>query len=706
MDHVSELHIRRQSPHARRRRRHAQQQSACCSCFLLVAFVVLGYAALHGPVTNWRERRAELKQARTEATRQFPLSIAVDAPSYRRYSLAKFTVRLSDHLGRAVSDATPPRITVRHEGKDVETVGGLDRLAPKRQAADGSYVYHWPIPWNAPPGRYEVETTYQLRSPEVWPWITPEEELERRRRSRDEDGDRPRVDGEAVCVARATFDVTATPPPPLPVGMCAATWEPGFPSGPVRTPSGRTGDWRAMFDWCEFIGADTLWVRGAVTQAYTGTLTLDEPFFKPDLDAIPRLAAEAQRRGLKFGVWAMAYNTLPETSNRRKPAYRYAKDISRSTGRISDTSFISLLDGRRIEHLAAFFKAMQDNPNVDHIGLDYMRTEPGYELTDHFARAMPVALPDDWDALERETRWKYIANRVERPGYLHHPEFYEAWNWYRAHLGARVVEAVIRRSQATKPVWIFALSWKHGTQHGQDPLMFTDAGVTMLAQMLYQTDRPLFEVMLKDWPAYIGPDQVNLVCGDQVDDYWHQRMGPQELYRRMVEAHRSFIRDSHTQGGFWHDISRAAVRGNLGPYPGSEWALAGGAAFSAIRETWRVYPIRANLVAPEAATRDVPFRLQLNIENIADRPVRRIRVKPMETEGVVFESPQPTEVAQLGPGQTISMPFTVRLPKKDAARNNRFMTALRITWPAGSYGRRTRPDLPRVIIVMDYVQVN
>ena len=118
-----------------------------------------------------------------------------------------------------------------------------------------------------------------------------------------------------------------------------------------------------------------------------------------NLAAIPRIAAEAHRHGLKFGVWAVAYATLPERTNKDKPQYRYAKDISRSTGEISDTAFISLLDERRREGLAAFMRKMQATANVDYVGLDYIRSGAdwgGYELVEPFAQEMPVVdLPDD-----------------------------------------------------------------------------------------------------------------------------------------------------------------------------------------------------------------------------------------------------------------------------------------------------------------------
>lgn len=99
--------------------------------------------------------------------------------------------------------------------------------------------------------------------------------------------------------------------------------------------------------------------------------------------------------------------------------------------------------------------------------------------------------------------------------------------------------------------------------------------------------------------------QANLAPGDQVDFRWHQKSlqpaAPEELYDRMVTGHRRYTSNGLTAGCFWHDISRAAVSGSRGPYPGTEWALAGGAAFTTVRNDWQVYPLTAELRAPQSA---------------------------------------------------------------------------------------------------------
>lgn len=700
---VNDVQISTASPIANRRRRIAQQQSRCCGCALALACLVLGAVALWTPLKNWRASRLEFQQARERNASQFPLDVETDERVYHRHSLVKMTLRLIDKSGYPVYTENPPQLFVRRGEEPVETIGGMEQLVPQPGLTPGEYILSWPVPWNAPTGEYTVSARVRIPVAADWPWMTAEEELVARRKAERDGTELPGIGGDAFCVASTTFLVEPRKPPPLTKGMCAATWEEDlpWPGMTLHRPTGKSADWRAIFDWCEFIGADSLWVRGALTRSSSPAATLETPFVTSNLAKIPQLAAEAHRHGLKFGAWAIAFNSLPETSNSGKPPYEYASDISRSTGQVSHNSFISFRDQRRQDHLATFLKAMQDEQHVDHVGLDYMRTEPGYELADAFAREMPVPLPKNWSDMSREQRWTYVARRTEPPGCYEHPEFYEAWNWYRAHRGAQIIETIIEKSQLKKPLWIFTLSWKHGVQHGQDPIMFSDAGASMIAPMLYQVgSREHYEFILKDWNGYIKPNQVNLVCGDQVDNYWHQNQGPVELYRRMVEAHQQFVNGGRTMGAFWHDISRAALVGNLGPFSPTEWGLAGGAAFSRLRDTWRCYPLTAGLEAPATAGVSSAFEARVKLENLSERSVRQIRIQPVSTPGIKYADASTRTIQELGARQTLTVPFRAQITGTNAERKNRFMLGFRITWPEAQYGEEYDNDLPRVIILI------
>jgi len=247
-------------------------------------------------------------------------------------------------------------------------------------------------------------------------------------------------------------------------------------------------------------------------------------------------------------------------------------------------------------------------------------------------------------------------------------------------------------------------------QHGQDPLMLTDAGVGLLAPMLYQVkNRQMFDTMTREWNEYLRPDQVNIAVGDQVDFYWHQKMlvpaAPEELYDRIVTAHQAYQPgDAMTRGAFWHDISRAAVWGDRGPYPGREWGLAGAAAFTTIRNNWGVHPLRVSLQSLQRDSGSA-FAADLSIENLSSKEITDISAKLMDTPLIESTGKQQRRIKGLGPKETILVPFEGRVTGPSAARAGRFMVALRVTWPRGDYGKQFRADLPCQQTVMKYLQI-
>lgn len=692
--------ISREAPRHRRRRRRAQQQSSCCCCAIVAASLIIVLVAWRGTIFSVFSRHRHVTAEAGSAA--FPLGLNSDAPTYLRYNLVRLAAAVVDPRGKVQLVSKPPEITVSHEGHVVATVGDFTSITPTFDRNRQTYVANWPIPWNAPAGEYIAEARMAIKDPQSWSWETQEQRRQKQRQRRRQPTEEPPT-GASVCLARARFVITGRSPAAIPKGTCVATWEPDFRPTGLRAPDGRIGDWRIMFDWCEFIGADTLWFRGAVTE---GKRSLEEPFNPQNIEAIPEMAAEAHHRGLRFGTWASAYTTYPGT----RPKYDYAQDVSLGSGAIHSVDFVSLLDRRRADHIANFLGGVQDQ--VDYLGLDYMRSDRGgYEMTDLFTKEMPLRLPAGFSSWSRSRRWAYVAQKRERE-WQTDPRFYDAWNWWRAHTGAEIVRDIISRGQLNKPLWIFVLSWWHGKQHGQDPLMFTDAGAGLLAPMLYQVDsRGIFDTMVRDWNGYLAAGQANICAGDQVDFYWHQRMlqpraAPEELYDRLITAHgakgKGYEQGGYTMGAFWHDISRAMTPDNDGPYPGTEWALAGGSAFSVVRMTWRVYPLVAKLEMPASAPLNTTVEGQLTLQNVVRKGIKRVTLKLEKTAGVELAGPLES-VSIRGDNQVI-VPVRVRLKGGHGDRANRLMTCVRITWTDDDYGDTVRRDLPRVILVMDYVQ--
>jgi len=676
---------------------------------VLVSLVVAVFA-FRGIIGNFFSREAEPEPVQVA----FPLELQTKQPAYMRYDLIPVTVHTNDPQGNPTSDE-PPDVVVTHNGEVVKSIGHFPEIVKlKWDSKQSAWIGYWPPGWNPDPGTYRIEAKMAL-DPTEWSW-----EGARTAEEQEEDAE-VKPEGETWAISQAEFELVAREPAHLDPGLCVATWEFDFKDR-FRGPDGSSGDWRKLFDWVEYMGADALWFRGAVTEAAGAPLTLEQPFKPINLEAIPRLGAEAHRRGLKFGTWAVAYSTYPKKNTDKKPDYEFATDISRSTGATSEHNFISLLDERRVKHLTEFFKQMQASEYVDHVGLDYMRSDRGgYEMTDRFVREMPVKLPDGWADWSEIRRMQWMAVKIEEDWRESgDPDFYEAWNWWRAHLGANIVRRVIEQSQVKKPTWIFVLSWLHGIQHGQDPLMFTDAGITMLAPMLYQVpNRGHFDTLTKNWHNYIHEGQINLVPGDQVDFYWHQKTkdpaAPAEMYDRIVTAHNQFIEGGKTQGAFWHDINRAASPSNLGPYSGREWALAGAAAFSTVRDSWKVYPLHAELTAPDGAGIASQFTVKVKLTNLTNQPVTGVRISLADTphmvgvglkegvEGQHFGEPY-TEVGSIAAGQSVEVPITVRITSADAERLNETMLALRTTWAEGEFEAPVRNELPRMIVLMKYIE--
>ncbi len=643
---------------------------------------------------GYRLKVARLAHKKPQPRLVLPLHLRASPRQLYRYQPVAIELLVRRPDGRPAKLKRPPALKILFRGKPVTTVADVEAILMKYDPSAGCYRAFWPPPWGAEPGDYVVEVRQNIHDPDKWQWGPW----------------RPKITRDAVCEAVAVdrFTIRARRPKPMPTPLCAVTWEPQPPEGQLLAPDGRRTNWRALVEWAQFIGADALWCRGAVTQASKRwSLSMQQPFAPINEDLLARLGSEAHRRGLKFGLWAVAYATLPHGRNAGKPQYEFAK-IMRPDGSFSDGDFISLLDPDRPKHLAQWMQHVAGFDWVDMVGLDYIRPDKGdYQVTDGFARTMPVELPEQWDNWSRQQRWRWVAKMVEKR-WRREPRFYEMWNWYRCHLVAKRVREIVARAAIDKPVWCFIFGWRAGRQSGQDPVMLTDAGADALAIMLYQCPTVShYEQMVRDWSRYKAAGQARLIPGDQVDDFWHQHLrnpaAPEELYRRIVTAARTAAGGKKAAGAFWHDISRA-LGGRLGPYPGREWALAGAAAFTQVRALWKAQPIQLSLKAPSSAPAGINFQCRVTLKNISTQPVRNIDVAVEQTPLVEPASRRRVRVPELAAGAELTLPFVIRITALDARRGNRFMVAVRARWPRGEYGEEFPAHIPPVAVAMKYVQ--
>ena len=671
----------------------------------------------------------------------FPLGVSTPSPDPYRFDMVPVEVAHVQADGSPVSDTAPELVVRDANGDVIETIGDVKAVALRFDSSTGVWRGNWPVPFGAEAGpdalySFEARATFD---PTQWTWETPDAQAQRQKANRRRPGSRPEPEpkGEATCVATAHFRVRRAEKPKLRAGTCVVTWEPDFPQGSsLVAPDGRQGDWHAMLDWAEFMGADAFWFRGGVTEAYSPAagLSHERPWNQVNTHKVPELAAEAHKRGLTFGAWAVAFETYPNRRSEHarardwKPDYTWTENFSRSRGVPYETAAISLLDEQRPRQIARFFAQMQAIEDVDFVGLDYVRSGAdwgGYELVEPFAEEMPVVgLPTEWASMSRNARMGWICNKLEGtgaggvPNWQRNIELYHQWNWWRAHRISLLLRSIVQEAKLKKPLWTFTLSWWHGEQHGQDPLMFADAGVDMDAVMLYECDSVAhYESLLEQWhdglagSTGIPAGHIYMMAGDQVNFRSHQRLtnpaAPEELYRRITKAAVQMTKGGPLQGAFVHDVSRicvstAPLRANRGPYPGREWALAGAAAFSKVRSLWGVQPVVCKLTAPKQSPVGSTMTCQLEIRNTCKVAVEDIVVRVLDTVQVNRIDTE-RRIASLGPEETIKVPLEAQITGWDASRASRYMVAAQVRWGAGEYGEKVRRDLPRLYTVMTYV---
>jgi len=453
--------------------------------------------------------------------------------AYGHDEFVEIRLRSRDPVLRERWLQSPPRARVLRGDAAMETIGGLREAVLGWDEGRSAWVGRWPCPWNAQPGEYRVELATEI----------PKQKALRIR----------------------AFRIERRRPAPLPARFAVMTWESARPLATlsVRAPDGQMKDWRGLLDWTEYVGADAFWMLGGQTPGFVD----DEVWVQHNLAMVPQVARECHRRGLKFGVWAMCYLTM--SSKHRLPGYEYALEFEGDKPKL--TRAISLRDRKRPRDVASLLRRFAAVADVDFLGLDYIRNAlGGYELADDFKAEMPgVKWPADWNRLSREQRMAELAKRkIARKD----AAFIDAWQWWRAHRAAEAVREIRRQIGGAKPLWAFTLTWDRGWHHGQDPVMFNDAGADAEALMMYEADERQFAQILKDWHSYVRTRDAQLMVGDIVDWPLHQMspQGPKEMARRLDAAARGVYADGPAAGMFVHDLDRA-LNGRLGPYSTRAW---------------------------------------------------------------------------------------------------------------------------------------
>jgi hypothetical protein len=340
-----------------------------------------------------------------------------------------------------------------------------------------------------------------------------------------------------------------------------------------------------------------------------------EPWIRDNFRVFPKYAEECRKRGLAFGGYVGSY--LLWGPHLRKLKYDYSWEYSK--GRLYRNHHVDLDDAKRRADIVSVVKQLEADPNVDYIGLDYIRPGAGgFESVDSFMANMNIEAPAGWEKYDRRRRMLWVAERV-RP--LSYTPVHLRWQWWQARRSAVAVERILAESGVTKPVWGFTLGWDKGHEHGQDPLMMSDAGLDVGAVMLYESTAKHCFQMTSQWSKYLRGDEAQVIAGQQVDWDLLQKSAappaPEEMYLRHTDGIRGMSSHHPVKGLFWHDLFRG-IQGRKGPHNSREWMVAGAAAFTRVSEEMGVMPLSARL-----SDRDGKLGLRLSCR----KPLAGLRIE-------------------------------------------------------------------------------
>jgi len=342
----------------------------------------------------------------------------------------------------------------------------------------------------------------------------------------------------------------------------------------IRGISGKIEGPEGILEWASFLNADALWILSGETTSFATRKPLKGRKYwdSGPIDNLKILEKYAGKYNIKIGAYIISFfvpgrNGVPDR-------YRSGLGYNSEKDYLYRSRHISLGSEKRINDLIDLAKQFQNDPYVSYIGFDFIRTgrADGYELVDEFVDEMNIKLDQGWDSRGETEKIKWLARKIE---VKRDPIIIEKWRWWRAHKVALIIRKIIKEAKITKPVWVYTLGWEHGREHGQDPVMFFDAGVDIDAVMLYEANHNQYKKMMAQWQEYISSKQGNIIIGNCVDYKLLDSdtlTPPQELYRRNVMGANQLFKDGPAKGIFFHDIYRL-LWGRKGNYKSWQYAL-------------------------------------------------------------------------------------------------------------------------------------
>ncbi len=582
------------------------------------------------------------------------IRLSTDKTDYLRYEIVRIYCAedspLKNSLVKMASgiEAVSANITkdssctakIYHEGKLIRTIGGLDVIKMEYDPKTASYSGKWPIPWNPGLGEYKAEVTFKA--------------------------------GKKKASGTVSFKIQGRQPLRFPKGFCITDIEPGD-SIIKRVPGigGKTVKvWENYVLWAKYMGADALWHCVGQSQIWNTLNTNEFPWNKATINQVSELGEALHDFGMKYGCWITSF-VMPGNRHDLSP-YQMTTGYDKANDTLKKMIYISIDDERRHNDIIDLLKKLNANPNVDYVGLDYIRTDfGGLEMVDQFLTDMPVIVPEGFMELPRESRMLWLGKKLEIEK---DRSIEEMWQWWRAHKMSTIIKKIKEKAGITKPMWAFTLTWKNGKQHGQDPLMFIDAGLDFNAGMFYSIDKPMYPMLINDWKDYLKQGSTTLMAGQCVD--WnllgktYEPPGPHEHFIRQEKLVNELLPVNPSLGLFWHDLTRAFM-GTRGPYPPIEWATAGAATFTHLRRSEKLFPFTVSWDCPDTVHAAEHFTVEINVTNIS-RSNSDYYLKLLKMEGVSVPE-NVTQKFSLAPDEVKTLTFQLSIPKQDPKRGNMFM---------------------------------
>ncbi len=592
------------------------------------------------------------------------IKVSTDKPEYWRYEIVTIMCDL-EMPGTPVipsfrkKEQQPSRnmectAKIFHKNTLITTVGKTTTINLSYNRSTKRFTGKWPIPLNPKLGEYRAMVLVK--------------------------------DGSKKYAGNVAFKIKGRTPSPLPKGFSVMNIEPG--DSIIRRVPGVGGKavkvWENYVLWSKFMGADAMWHCVGQSQIWDKPNAVNSEEFPWDQKSVRQMrevGEELHRHNIKYGTWITSFVLLGNRQDLSPYAHTTGYDKENDT--LRKLIYVSIKDKKRHDDIADLLKKMNNNPGVDYVGLDYVRTDfGGYEYASEFVSDMPVrGVPADWYSLDEDSRMLWLGRKIEKEK---NRSVIEMWQWWRAHKMSQIIIYIREKAGITKPMWAFTLTWEMGKQHGQDPLMFIDAGIDMNAAMYYSVPKDTYPMMINDWEAYLKRGKTSLVAGQCVD--WnllgrtYDPAGPAEHFIRQQHLVDKLLPVNPSLGLFWHDLTRAFLN-TSGPYSSLEWGITGAATFTYLRKKQGCFPFTVTWDAPDEVKLNVPFTVEINVKNTSKTGSNFI-MKPMKIANLSM-SESADQTFYLAPGEIRTFNLNMQAARMDARKENMQMIAFMI-----QYGER------------------